>query len=63
MWVHKMKGFMKLLVKSGLSDLNHQDESKLSTRVRRGAASTSIKKVGMVSAFTLVNKVFENPSL
>ena len=52
MWVHKMKGFMKLLVKSGLSDLNHQDESKLSTRVRRGAASASIKKVGMVSAFT-----------
>ena len=29
MWVHKMKGFMKLLVKSGFSDLNHQDESKI----------------------------------
>ena len=63
-----MKGFINLLVKSGPRDLNRLDELKIEHESQMRimgpcAAAASIKKVRMVSAFTLVNKFSENQSL
>ena len=59
-----MKGFLNLLVKSGPRDLNRQDEPKIEREIIGPCtAAASIKKVRVVSAFTLVDELSENQSL
>ena len=58
---------MNLLVKSSPRDFNPLDKPKIERESQKikspCAAAASIKKARMVSAFMLVNKVFENQSL